>query len=120
MLELEVEFKHLTQRKRIHSLMLSTDVCIIGSGPSALSLAYRLSHADISVVCAAPAPETPWKANLAAWEWELDGLIEKGQVECSWPNVTLFPGPTNRVDSPNGYYRLAHLNLQTFYLEQLR
>lgn len=83
------------------------DVLIIGSGPSALTLAVACGRQGLSVLCVALDPMQRWKQNFGSWTDEMVGSELETCIDKSWANPLVFtPHRTalhqnySRIDTP--------------------
>ncbi len=64
------------------------DIGVLGSGPSALSIAAALTQRGASVALVAPEPTARWKPNYCLWADELPPAM-RGLLERSWQHASV-------------------------------
>ncbi len=111
----------------------STDVAVIGAGPSGCALATLLAvKHGLSVTLVDPNPKKQWTPNYGTWvdEWErlAADMPELGILDCldhTWPRIDAFYGGSqgipmnNRLTLNRAYARVARDKLKNKLMERM-
>ncbi|MEN0067784.1 MAG: lycopene cyclase family protein [Myxococcota bacterium] len=107
--------RRLRARRKINRPfdMNTTDILVLGAGPTGTALAAALASRGLSVAQIDPAPERPWPNRYSAWDDELAALGLSKTAGQRWPRSE-FVLPNGRVLAlERGYAALDGKRLRT-------
>lgn len=94
------------------------DVCVVGAGPSGLSLACHCAANGLKTLCIAPDIEELWENNYGVWADEVEHLGLAKAFRSYWPKTRVVFSEESAKVLPRGYGQFDRRRLRQTLLDQ--